>query len=119
MNLTEILIDYEEKCLALYQFFLEENRQLRKYGRVPEALLERKGAIREQIDDYIATFREIRDAGVQEHHRASIRRMRSTMMKILTLDRENERLMLSEFRTNTPAPASQVVRAYARGAYAA
>ncbi|TVR55650.1 MAG: hypothetical protein EA425_00520 [Puniceicoccaceae bacterium] len=119
MNLTETLIDYEEKCLALYQFFLEENRQLRKYGRLPETLLARKKSIREQIDDYIVTFREIRDAGIQEHHRASIRRMRSTMMKILTLDRENERLMLGEFRTAPSAPAPQVAQAYARGAHAA
>lgn len=116
MNLTEVLIDYEERCLALYQLFLEENRHLRNHGRLPDDYLARKQKVRDQIDRYVTTFREIRDAGVQEHHRESILRMRSTMMKVLTLDRENERLLLGKSNDAPSVPVPAVARAYARGA---
>lgn len=92
MNLTEVLKYYEDECTAVYELLAEENRYLRNFGRLSKNYVARKRKVRQQIDSYADIFGEIRDAGVQEHHRESIRRMGLTLGNILLLDKENERL---------------------------
>lgn len=109
MNMTTALTYHEENCAAVYELFLEENRLLRDFGSLSDSYLARKGEVLEQVDRCIDTLREIRAAGAQQQYRESILRMRTTIMKILTLDRENERLLLgksaADATTSMPAPA--------------
>lgn len=119
MNLIDQkIIGQESNFHAIYELFLEENRHLRERGVLPDSYLDRKGRVREMLDNYVADLRSARAAGVAGRHRDVILRMRRTLMKILTLDRENERLLLGrrhlETQPATPVQALPVVaRAYA------
>lgn len=118
-----ILQEHIRLCSDLHELFLEEGRIMRTTNAPPdEAFLERKGKFLNVMDKGLELLRKVNEEP-QSFPRSLaplVKEARSQIMKILMLDRENERLLL---KTSLPpkmkdaykkvAPG-QVAKAYSR-----
>ncbi len=119
MNQTTILQQHQQLCDEIHQCVLDENRFLRQHQRSPdEALLARKRALLDKLDQSLAALRALpatsaRDTSLQ----AGLEKTRARILQILQLDKENEQLLLrcslSRPATEAGAPATPVVPAAA------
>ncbi len=116
MNQQEIIQDHLRVCDDVHQCVLEENRFLRQHQRAPSpALIERKTALRGQLDANVAALRELPGGLIRDPEmRARIERTRSRILQILQLERENEQLLLrcslAAPRAASATPASNLVQ---------
>lgn len=126
MTTQEILQKHLQVCDELYQLAHEENRHLKQHRRAPDApLLERKRSLLAQLDESLGQLRAQAAAGEPARSaRSVLETVRSRILQILQLDKENEQLLLRvslsrglEPAAATPAPApSMLQKIYARTA---
>ena len=119
MNQTTILQQHQQLCDEIHECVLDENRFLRQHQRSPdEALLARKRALLDKLDQSLAALRALpatsaRGTALQ----AGLEKTRARILQILQLDKENEQLLLrcslSRPATAADAPAKPVVPAAA------
>lgn len=118
-----ILNEHVRLCSDLHELFIEEGRIMRSTGAAPdEAFLERKAAflpvlgkgleLLQRINEEPESFPRGIDALVQE--------CRAKVMKLMMLDRENERLLLKcslpprMKEAYSKVGAGQIARAYGK-----
>lgn len=127
MTTQEILQKHLQVCDELYQLAHEENRHLKQHRRAPEApLLERKRALLTQLDESLAQLRTQAASAADATARAArpvLETVRSRILQILQLDKENEQLLLRASLSRgldpvaAPAPAPNLLqKIYARTA---
>lgn len=129
MTPSETLLRHQHLCDELHQLALEENRFLKQHQRAPEAaLLERKKLLLARLDESLSALKalniSLQEAASQKDEptpsglkKADLEKVRSRVMQILHLDRENEQLLfrysLSSPRPQaTQPPPSQLQRMY-------
>ena len=118
MSTPETLQKHQQVCDELYQLALEENRHLKQHRRAPDStLLDRKRALLEQLDQTLTSLRSSHAGGeARRESRALIEKIRSRILQILQLDKENEQLLLRASLsrgiepTAAPAPATALLQ---------
>ena len=111
MTPIEALAQHRQICDVLYDIALEENRFLQQQQRPPEqTLIERKRTALEKLDETMAALRAVPSGSVREPElRAALDKIRSRIMQILQLDKENEQLLLRySLSRGTPVPGPSV-----------
>jgi len=118
MTTQETLQKHLQVCDELYQLALEENRHLKQHRRATDAaLLERKRSLLEQLDAALSSLR-VSNAGGEagKETRPTVEKLRSRILQILQLDKENEQLLLRVSLSRgvesvaTPAPATALLQ---------
>ena len=97
MTQLEALQQHQQLCDELHALALEENQFLQQNRRAPDApLIDRKRALSERLDATMAALRAApRDGSTSAPQlRAALEKVRSRILQILQLDRENEQLLL-------------------------
>lgn len=124
MNPSPAVASHHQICDELHQLTLEENRFLRQHQRPPEAaLLTRKRALLEKLEQSLETLRALPAGSVREPAaRELLEKTRTRILQVLQLDKENEQLLLRCSLAQTrpaasaaaTAPATLLQRIYAR-----
>jgi flagellar biosynthesis/type III secretory pathway chaperone len=123
MTKPEILQQHLQVCEELYQLAHEENRHLKQHRRAADAaLVERKRALLERLDQSLTTLRTSNTGGEPGRStNALVEKVRGRILQILELDKENEQLLLRVSLSRgvapgaAPAPAPGLLqRIYAR-----
>lgn len=123
MTTQETLQAHLQVCDELHQLAREENRHLKEHRRAPDAaLLDRKRDLLAQLDRTLTSLRATNatvEAGRET--RPTMEKLRSRILQILQLDKENEQLLLRASLSRgldpaaNPAPAAAVLqKIYAR-----
>lgn len=118
MTTQETLQKHLQVCDELYQLALEENRHLKQHRRAPDAtLLDRKRALLEQLDQTLTSLRSANAGGeAGRESRSAVEKLRSRILQILQLDKENEQLLLRASLSRgidpvaNPAPATALLQ---------
>jgi flagellar biosynthesis/type III secretory pathway chaperone len=118
MSTQETLQKHLQVCDELYQLALEENRHLKQHRRPADAtLLERKRTLLEQLDQTLSSLRSANASGeAGRETRPLVEKLRSRILQILQLDKENEQLLLRASLSRgiepaaTPAPATALLQ---------
>ncbi len=115
MITQETLQKHQQVCDELYQLALEENRHLKQHRRAPDAaLLDRKRALLELLDQTLTSLRAGGEAGRES--RSLVEKIRSRILQILQIDKENEQLLLRTSLSRgiepvaAPAPATALLQ---------
>ncbi|MFA5262935.1 MAG: hypothetical protein WC378_03855 [Opitutaceae bacterium] len=115
MTPAETLQQHQLLCDEIHQLALEENRFLKQNQRVPDApLLDRKRALLARLEASLAALKATNislnaesggnaTAGLD---RELVEKVRSRVMQILHLDRENEQLLFRFSLGSGPKPAN-------------
>lgn len=119
MQITGILDDYEHVADSLLNLLLEERSGLRQ-GRheADEHLLQGKRQLIDQLAGAVDTIREYQRFANEDvfHLRANIERVQQKLLKILQLERELEKLMLT-LQAPITRPAAIPPARFVGGAY--
>lgn len=110
MKAELVLKDHLELCEEAYRVLREENQHYRDTGTpVTESFLDRKEQIVPQIEASLNDLRRLRqtDPLGLHTHRAMVQQAQNRLMKVLMLDRENERLMLKVSIEHRPTRQSR------------
>lgn len=102
MTTAETLQKHQILCDEIHQLALEENRFLKQFQRVPDTVItEKKRELLARLESSLGSLKEInaelqatgatRTPGVDK---VSMEKLRSRIMQILLLDRENEQLLI-------------------------
>lgn len=118
MSTQETLQKHLLVCDELYQLALEENRQLKQHRRPADAaLIERKRALLGQLDETLISLRTSNASGeAGRETRPLVEKIRSRILQILQLDKENEQLLLRASLSRgiepvaVPAPATALLQ---------
>jgi hypothetical protein len=119
MTPLEALQQHRALTDELHQLALEENRHLKQHQIAPGTeLLERKRALIERLDSILVVLKETpRGSATGTQSREAIEQVKSRILQILQLDKENEQLLLRHSLTagrqatpKQPAPASVVLK---------
>jgi len=96
MTTQEVLQNHLQICDELYQLAHEENRHLKQHRRSADAaLLDRKRSLLEQLDGSLKNIRSQATGNeTPRDSRAILETVRSRILQILQLDKENEQLLL-------------------------
>ena len=103
----------------LHQLALEENRHLRQHQIAPgKDLLDRKSALLERLENVLTILRETpRGTATGTQCREAIEQVKSRILQILQLDKENEQLLLRHSLSAgrpaapaAPAPSASVLQ---------
>jgi hypothetical protein len=109
MTSTEALLQHQQLCDELHELALAENSFLQQHRRAPDAgLLDRKRALLTRLDSTLAALRA---AGPAKGLNAALEKIRSRILQVLQLDRENEQLLLRYSLSTRPAAVTPVVAA--------
>jgi len=124
MTHLETIQEHHRLCDEVHQCTLEENRFLRQHQRAPdEALLARKRALLEKLDQGITALRTLGPVpSGDKTTRDQLEKTRTRILQVLQLDKENEQLLLRCSLNGgrvTPAPhttpsVSMLQKIYAR-----
>lgn len=108
MSTQETLQKHQQVCDELYQLALEENRHLKQHRRAPDAtLLDRKRVLLEKLDQTLTSLRASNAGGeAGRESRALVEKVRSRILQILQLDKENEQLLLRTSLTRGVEPVA-------------
>lgn len=108
MSQPATLEHHHQLCDTIHQCIMDENRFLRQHQRAPDpALLERKQALLEQLDESLAALRAEPAASVRDlAATAQLEKTRARILQILQLDKENEQLLLRCSLTTARASSS-------------
>jgi hypothetical protein len=126
MTPAEILQRHQVLCDEIHQLTLEENRFLKQNQRVPDsALREKKQSLLSKLDESVASIKQISQMLQAQDPSASkgldhdaVEKLRSRIMQILLLDRENEQLLFryslsgTPKQTNIPPSPSRIQQLY-------
>jgi len=102
-------------CTDLHELFIEEGQAMRATGAMPdEDLLERKKAFVDVLDKGLQLLRKINESGepVPRPLQPLVKECRDKIMKLMMLDRENERLLL---KNSLPPKMKEAYRKVAPG----
>lgn len=118
MSTQETLQKHQQVCDELYQLALDENRHLKQHRRAPDStLLDRKRVLLEQLDQTLTSLRTSNAGGeAARESRALVEKIRSRILQILQLDKENEQLLLRASLSRgvepatAPAPATALLQ---------
>jgi hypothetical protein len=119
MTPLEALQQHRALSDELHQLALEENRHLKQHQIAPGAdLLDRKRALLDRLDAVLSVLKETpRGSATGTQCREAIEQVKSRILQILQLDKENEQLLLRHSLTGgrqsapqQPAPASSVLQ---------
>lgn len=119
-QLTELLERFDEVGDETQALLAAENEQLQKADsdNDPTRILERKRELLEQLDEIVQQCRDASYSAGEEHARF-VNRLQARYLKLLMLDRENERVLLqSTMPKQVPkagAPVRDLAQAYHRG----
>jgi len=113
MTKPETLQQHLQVCDELYQLAHEENRHLKEHRRAPDAaLLDRKRALLERLDQSLTSLRTgPTDSPTDRDTRQLVEKVRSRILQILQLDKENEQLLLRVSLSRGLEPAATPVPA--------
>lgn len=119
---TESLIEQHlDTCDAVYRVIAEENRLLKIEQTIPgPRLLEKKKVLLGRLDDSLAQLRVWEPESSTSPDARLVERLRSRILQILHLDRENEQLLLRHSlagptaRERLPAPSPSQLRSLYR-----
>jgi hypothetical protein len=122
MTPTEALQQHQQICDELHALALEENRFLQQHQRTPEAeLLARKRGLLARMEESLAALRAIPRGDPREPAlRGALDKARSRILQILSIDKENEQLLLRHslgrgpVSPPTPVDSGMLQRIYAR-----
>ena len=108
MTTQETLLQHLQVCDELYQLAHEENRHLKQHRCAPAAsLLEAKRALLARLDASLTGLRTSQAGGeAGREARAIVEKVRSRILQILQLDKENEQLLLRASLTRGVEPAA-------------
>ena len=118
-----ILREHIRLCADLHELFIEEGQMLRSSGALPsEEFLERKSSFVEVMDKGLELLRKINESGepIPRALQPLVKECRDKIMKLMMVDRENERLLLKNSLPPKMKEAyarvapGQVARAYGR-----
>jgi len=112
---ADVLRAHVAICEQLHELFLEESRLLRTTQQPPpEELLARKREFLPQLDASLEQLKRINAASPRftAQEEALVQEGRRSLLKLLMLDRENERLLL---RAAMPAPVKAAFAPVAPG----
>jgi hypothetical protein len=106
-----------ETCNSVYNLIVEENRLLKLEHRAPgQSLLDRKEALLGRLDEELAAIRLWEPENDCNLDASLVERIRSRILQILHLDRENEQLLMRYslgspiVRARLPAPSPNQLR---------
>jgi hypothetical protein len=123
MSQTTLLQQHQTLCDDLHQCVLDENRFLRQHQRAPDAaLLDRKRALLERLDQSLTALRALPAASARDTVTQDLlEKTRARILQILQLDKENEQLLLRASLSGAKpagpaaqASASMLQKIYAR-----
>jgi flagellar biosynthesis/type III secretory pathway chaperone len=112
MTNQETLQQHLQVCDELYQLAHDENHQLKEHHRAPAPeMLERKRSLLTRLDQSLTELRAgPASTATGRDQRVLVEKVRSRILQILQLDKENEQLLLrvslSRGRDTIPAPVS-------------
>lgn len=109
MNANPMLKSHLNTCDEVFNLVSEENRVLKVEHRIPDSrLLEKKKSLLERLDHGLDALRvwEV-DQDSPRPERQLVERLRSRILQILHLDRENEQLLLRYSLSSMKAPRMQ------------
>lgn len=92
-----ILREHLRLCGDLRELFVEEGQLMRATGELPsEEFLEKKQSFVGVLDKGLELLRQINESGepVPRSLQPLVKECRDTIMKLMMIDRENERLLL-------------------------
>lgn len=92
-----ILREHVRLCSDLHELFIEEGQQMRATGSLPsEEFLEKKKSFVDVLDKGLELLRKINESGepVPRDLQPLVKECRDKIMKLMMIDRENERLLL-------------------------
>jgi len=110
-----ILQEHIRLCSDLHELFLEEGQLMRSTGTAPDGeFLERKGQFVDVLDKGLQLLREINASGapLPRSLQPLVEECRDKLMKLMMIDRENERLLL---KTSLPPKMKQAYAKVAPG----
>ena len=114
-QVDSVLKEHIRLCEDLHELFLEEGRIMRSTGRPPDgAFLDRKREFLPVLDKGLELLARINaePGGAPRGVEASVKKARDQIMKLLMLDRENERLLL---KSSMPVKMKEAYRTVAPG----
>ena len=95
MTPLQALQEHRQLCDDLHELALEENRHLQQHRLPPGAgLLDRKRALLDRLNRTLAALRGAQAGVPGTEFRTAVEQIRSRILQILQLDRENEQLLL-------------------------
>lgn len=118
-----ILREHIRLCSDLHELFIEEGQLMRSTGSLPsEDLLERKKSFVEVLDKGLELLRKINESGepIPRDLQPLVKECRDKIMKLMMIDRENERLLLKNSlppkmkQAYAKVAPGQVARAYGK-----
>lgn len=118
-----ILREHIRLCSDLHEIFIEEGKIMRATGSPPdEAFLARKAEFVPVLDKGLALLKRINDepGSFERELEPLVKEARDCIMKLMMLDRENERLLLKSSLSPKMkevfgrAAPGQVAKAYAK-----
>ncbi len=111
MTPMQALQQHQQLCDEIHQLALEENSFLQQHRRAPDAhFLERKKLLLTRLDETLSTLRTTpRHSARESQSRQLIEKIRSRILQILQLDRENEQLLLRYSLASAGATPAQAV----------
>lgn len=92
-----ILREHIRLCSDLHELFIEEGQHMRSTGSLPsEEFLEKKKSFVDVLDKGLELLRKINESGepIPRHLQPLVKECRDKIMKLMMIDRENERLLL-------------------------
>lgn len=110
MTQLQTLQEHRQLCDELHQLALEENRHLQQHRQPPApALLDRKRSLLERLDASLTALHALPAGVAGTDARVAVEQVRSRILQILQLDRENEQLLLRcSLGSGRPAVATPV-----------
>lgn len=89
----ELLEQYQQLCEEVQQLLMEESSML-KGGHLPSTeLLQKKAEVLPQLDSVLNTLKSVEK--LPEEDKKLAQKIQQKLMKMLLLDKENEKLLLS------------------------
>lgn len=92
-----ILREHVRLCSDLHELFIEEGQLMRTTGSMPsEEFLEKKKSFVDVLDKGLELLRKINESGepIPRDLQPLVKECRDKIMKLMMIDRENERLLL-------------------------
>lgn len=118
-----ILREHVRLCSDLHELFIEEGQMMRSTGALPtEEFLERKKSFVGVLDKGLELLKMINESGegIPRGLEPLVKECRDKIMKLMMVDRENERLLLKNSlppkmkEAYAKVAPGQVARAYGR-----
>ncbi len=109
-KIREIIEDFSTLIQAAESLLAEENGLLKQgHGHTSSTLLDQKRVLIAELDSLLEATRARSEEATPEE-KSHISRLQARLMKLLVLDRENERMLLQSTLPQRPAPPGNPMR---------